>query len=158
MDEQRPQLPYRLLKIVLVVIFSAGCASVTPPSPRCTIENPPPSDGRIGLDHADRKHWAYFGQVRQRISANWVYPRTAGEQCIEGKSLIDFDIAKDGRLEYVHLTQSSGTTILDNAALVAVKLAQPFPPVPDSVSSSGLRLRAAFCYQIVHGGMDHTLQ
>ena len=150
MDEQRPQSPYLLLKIVLVVIFSAGCASVAPPPPRCTIEHPPPSDGRIGLDHSDRKHWAYFGQVRQRISANWVYPRTAGEQGIEGKA--------DGRLEYVHLTQSSSTTILDNAALVAVKLAQPFPPVPDSVSSSGLRLRAAFCYQIVHGGMDHTLQ
>jgi len=148
----------RLLGAVLVVMFATGCASVTPPPPRCIVENLPPSDGRIGLDLADRKYWAYFGQVRQRISAKWVYPRPAGGQGIEGKALIDFDIAKDGRLEYVQLTRSSGTTILDDAALVAVKLAQPFPPVPDSVSLGGLRVRAAFCYQIGKGVVDHTLQ
>jgi TonB family protein len=147
----------RLLGTVFVVMFAAGCVSATPPpSPPCKTENPP-SDGRIALDTSDLKYRAYFAQVRERINAKWVYPTSAGEQGIGGNALIDFDIAKDGHLEYIQLTRSSGTTILDNAALVAVKLAQPFPPVPDSVSPAGLRLRAAFCYiQPSKGVVDRT--
>jgi TonB family protein len=148
----------RLLGAVLVVTFATGCASVTPPPPRCIVENLPPSEGRIALDTPEPKYRAYFAQVRVRIKAKWVYPRPAGERGIEGNALIDFDIAKDGHLGYVKLTRSSGTTILDDAALVAVKLAQPFPAVPDSVNLGELRVRGAFCYQIVKGFVDQTLR
>ena len=48
---------------------------------------------------------------------------------------------EDGHLEHVQGERPSGTPILDEAALVAVKLAQPFPPVPDSMCKRTLGLR-----------------
>lgn len=51
-------------------------------------------------------------------------------------------------MTYVKLRRSSGSAILDDAALTALKLAQPFPPLPDGLASDTLRINGAFRYQI----------
>jgi len=112
----------------------------------------------IPLDTPEPKYQDYFNQVRDRIKANWVYPRPAGERGIEGELLIEFHIAKDGRLAYIELRHSSGTRILDDAALTAVKLAQPFPPVPDAIAKRTLAINGQFKYQIVSGFVNQFLR
>ncbi len=112
----------------------------------------------IPLDTPEPKFQDYFNKVRERIKANWVYPRQAGERNIEGELLIEFHIAKDGRLEYIELLDSSGTRILDDAALTAVKLAQPFPPVPDDIAKHTLAINGQFRYQIVSGLVNQFLR
>ena len=67
---------------------------------------------------------------------------------MEGDLLIEFRIAKDGRLDFIELRRSSGVTVLDDAALTAVKLAQPFPPVPDDIARRTLSINSTFRYQI----------
>jgi len=114
--------------------------------------------GPIPLDTPEPKFQDYFNKVRERIKANWVYPRQAGERNIEGELLIEFHIAKDGRLEYIELLDSSGTRILDDAALTAVKLAQPFPPVPDDIAKHTLAINGQFRYQIVSGLVNQFLR
>jgi protein TonB len=104
------------------------------------------------VDVAQPQHQAYFSTIRERIRSKWVYPRPAGERGIEGERLIEFYIAKDGRLELVELRHSSCAQILDDAALTAVKLAQPFPPVPDSLCKETLGFRGVFRYEITRGG------
>jgi TonB family protein len=47
-------------------------------------------------------------------------------------------------VKYVELRHSSGTQSLDDAALAAVKLSQPFPPVPDSLCKNTLGLTGWF--------------
>ena len=112
----------------------------------------------IPLDTPEPKYQDYFNKVRERIKANWVYPRQAGERNIEGELLIEFHIAKDGRLEFIELRDSSGTRILDDAALTAVKLAQPFPPVPDDIAKRTLAINGQFRYQIVSGLVNQFLR
>jgi periplasmic protein TonB len=112
----------------------------------------------VPLDTPEPKYQDYFNKVRERIKANWVYPRPAGERNIEGELLIEFHIAKDGRLEYIELRHSSGTQILDDAALTAVKLAQPFPPVPDDIAKRTLAINGQFRYQIVSGLVNQFLR
>ncbi|MGH7348697.1 MAG: energy transducer TonB, partial [Candidatus Rokuibacteriota bacterium] len=112
----------------------------------------------IPLDTQEPKYQDYFNQVRDRIKAKWVYPRPAGERGIEGQLLIEFHIAKDGRLSYIVLKDSSGTPILDDAAMTAVKLAQPFPPVPDDIAKSTLAINGQFRYQIVSGLVNQFLR
>lgn len=112
----------------------------------------------IPLDTPEPKYQDYFNKVRERIKANWVYPRQAGERNIEGELLIEFHIAKDGRLEYIELRDSSGTRILDDAAMTAVKLAQPFPPVPDDIAKRTLAINGQFRYQIVSGLVNQFLR
>jgi protein TonB len=112
----------------------------------------------IPLDTPEPKYQDYFNKIRERIKANWIYPRQAGDRGIEGELLIEFHIAKDGRLSYIELRHSSGTTILDDAALTAVKLAQPFPPVPDAIAKQTLAINGQFKYQIVSGLVNQFLR
>ncbi|MGH7397462.1 MAG: energy transducer TonB, partial [Candidatus Rokuibacteriota bacterium] len=112
----------------------------------------------IPLDTQEPKYQDYFNQVRERIKSKWTYPRQAGERGIEGDLLIEFHIAKDGRLAHIELRNSSGTPILDDAAMTAVKLAQPFPPVPDAIAKRTLAINGQFRYQIVSGLVNQFLR
>lgn len=107
----------------------------------------------IPLNTSDPRYTDYFDKIRRKIKANWVYPREAGERGIGGQLMIDFAISKNGYLEAIELRRSSGVPILDLYAMNAVKLAQPFPPVPDSVSKSVLPIKGIFTYQIVDAGL-----
>jgi TonB family protein len=103
----------------------------------------------IPLDTPEPKYQDYFNKIREKIRANWIYPREAGDRGIQGELLIEFHIAKDGRLESLMLRNSSGAEILDRFAMNAVRLAQPFPPVPDDIAKRALAINGLFRYQIV---------
>jgi TonB family protein len=112
----------------------------------------------IPLDTPEPKYQDYFNKVRERIKSKWVYPREAGERGIEGELVIEFHIAKDGRLEFIALRHSSGVSILDAYALNAVKFAEPFPPVPDELAKRTLAINGQFRYQIVSGFVNQFLR
>lgn len=107
----------------------------------------------IPLDTKDPKYHEYFEKVRQKIKANWGYPREAGERNIEGQLLIEFHIARDGHLSYLELVRSSGVKILDDYAMNAVRLAQPFPPVPEGLlAKHAVPISGLFVYRVVDAG------
>jgi protein TonB len=112
----------------------------------------------IPLDTPEPRFQDYMNKVREKIRANWIYPREAGDRNIEGQLLIEFHIAKDGKLEFIELRDSSGVRILDDYAMTAVKLAQPFPPVPDELAKATLPISAQFRYQIVSGLVNQLLR
>jgi TonB family protein len=103
----------------------------------------------VPLDTPEPRYQDYFNKIREKIRKHWTYPREAGDRGIEGDLLIEFHIAKDGRLTLVELRRSSGVEILDGAALTAVRLAQPYPPVPDDLAKQRLAINGLFRYQIV---------
>ncbi len=107
----------------------------------------------IPLDTPDPKYQDYFKVLRERIQANWTYPREAGDRGIGGALLIEFHIAKDGRLAYVEVRRSSGERILDEYAVNALKLAQPFPPVPDNIAKQVLAINGNFVYHIIENSL-----
>ena len=133
------------MRVLLAAALLTGCESARPVSVSAPPRDPrlaviplpaPPrvvKPGFIPLETADPKYQEYFKQLRQKILANWVYPWEAGSRGIEGDLEIEFVIAKNGHLQYIERSRSSGVTLLDNAALNAVKLTQPFPPVPDAL-------------------------
>jgi protein TonB len=87
-------------------------------------------------------------QVKQRIYANWDYPYEAQQRGLQGQLVIEFHIAKDGRLQFIELRNSSGQVILDNTALMAVKLAQMYPPLPDAMRREVLPVVGIFVYKL----------
>jgi TonB family protein len=103
----------------------------------------------IPLDTTEPRYQDYFNKIREKIRANWIYPREAGDRGLQGELLIEFHIAKDGRVEYLELRHSSGEEILDRFAMNAVRLAQPFPPVPDDIAKTVLAINGLFRYQII---------
>ena len=67
--------------------------------------------------------------VRHRIDAHKVYPPIAVRNGWEGRVLVEMRLEGDGSLTTVRLLEGSGYGVLDDATIVAVRRASPFPPV-----------------------------
>jgi TonB family protein len=105
----------------------------------------------VPLETNEPRFQAYFSKIREKIRATWTYPTAAGERGIQGEVVVEFRIAKDGRLESVQVRRSSGATILDDYSLRAVQTAAPFPPVPDDVTKETLTVESTFRYVLSSG-------
>ncbi len=75
-------------------------------------------------------------QIRSKIERSKYYPLSAKRQNIEGAPIVEFKIANNGSVEYVKLSQTSGSELLDNAAQETVKKAGPYPFYPSPISLS----------------------
>ena len=64
----------------------------------------------------------------------------------KGEVVIEFSIAKDGRMSGMKRVSSSGDDALDHAAWGAIVVATPLPPLPSEFTSDTLRIRAHFYY------------
>ena len=123
----------------------------------------------IPLDSADPKYNDYLERVRRMIKEKWGYP------CIKDVSTghcdyksarlkIVFGILRDGRVPTLAVTLESGYPIYDDYAANAIRLAQPFPPVPASLlaaaksGSTGVKIEAAFQYVLVESSLTNILR
>jgi periplasmic protein TonB len=116
----------------------------------------------IPLDSPDPKYNDYLEQVRRKIKANWGFPCVPdeGRRRCDYKTtqlVVEFGIAKDGRVPFVVVRNSSGFPIYDDYAVNAIKFSSPFPPVPDSVSRTGFPINATFRY-VVESSLTNLLR
>lgn len=86
--------------------------------------------------------------VRKRIESKKRYPRSAREMGLEGRSGVKLTILKDGSLENVEITESSGNELLDNAALESIRRAAPFPPIPESIERNKIDISVYIVFKI----------
>jgi protein TonB len=111
----------------------------------------PDGQAAIPLDTADPRYTEYFVELKKRIEANWVYPQEAARKGQSGHGLVGFVLRRDGSLREVEIVQSSGVTLLDRYLVNAIRLAAPFPPVPDRLGRDSLPVAMTFRY-ILDGG------
>ncbi|MEZ2146275.1 TonB family protein [Bradyrhizobium sp. DN5] len=98
-----------------------------------------PSDGRSTLAR-DSVRAAKGASVRSldeygrmlfaRLQIEKSYPRQAAHDKVEGTTELSFRISRWGLLAASSVKTSSGSAMLDEAALNTLKQAQPFPPLP----------------------------
>jgi len=72
----------------------------------------------------------YLRRIREAIIANRYYPRIARKMRRQGEVKVGFVILPDGRLDDLHVVQSSGYTLLDRAAITTIKRASHAFPKP----------------------------
>lgn len=144
--------------------------AVPPPTPRETIpeqsvvaERPLPSvkdllpsatwsasnarnDAPISLNTKDPVYVTYFNKLKQLIESQWEYPELALRYGLQGRLSLEFTIGANGELEQLRLVRSSGSQLLDEEALRAIKAAAPFPPIPPWIKPSPLFVSAAMEY------------
>ena len=124
-------------------------ALLAPPLPACPDRSASSEAEPVrSLEEEAAPFGGYFNAVRQRIKAHWIYPRSAGQRNVEGELALEFQINKAGGLDCAVVRRSSGTPILDQAAMDAVRLGAPYPPVPDQVARRTLTINGEFRYQI----------
>lgn len=88
----------------------------------------------VGLDNPDFTYSYYVDQMLAMIGSNWARPPVAQRvECV-----VHFRIARDGVVSDLRLVESSGDRAFDDAAMRAVELAAPLPPLPASFNSESL--------------------
>ncbi|HME72476.1 MAG TPA: TonB family protein [Myxococcota bacterium] len=77
---------------------------------------------------------ARLEEIRRRIQGNLAYPPLARWHDVAGAAVVEFEVTDEGRTRGVRLAQSSGTTLLDNAAEHAVTSVTGLPVVHGRLS------------------------
>jgi len=83
----------------------------------------------------------YLAHLVARVSSRWSKP-SAG--LAPKPAIIFFEIGRSGRLSDIRLEDPSGVAMFDRAALRAVELSNPVPPLPPSVRGAVLRVHFRF--------------
>ena len=84
---------------------------------------------------ASTQEYAYAGYLRAWVDrvervGNLNYPDEARRRRLAGTLVISVAIRRDGTVERAEIIQSSGTRLLDDAALRIARLAEPYPALP----------------------------
>jgi TonB family protein len=89
----------------------------------------------------------YLTRVLAMVRLNWlaVVPESArlGRR---GRVVLQFIIARDGRVPKLVIATPSGTEALDRAAVTGVSASLPFPPLPADFKGDQVRLQFSFVY------------
>ncbi len=89
----------------------------------------------------------YTAQIRARLLARLTYPEAARGGQDQGRPVVRFVIARSGAVSGIGLVSSSGSGVLDAAALALVRQAGPFPALPPDFSPSTLSLTIPVHYR-----------
>lgn len=85
---------------------------------------------------------------------NLNYPDEARQRRLGGQVVITVGVRRDGSVESSRILRSSGTPLLDAAALRVVELAQPFPPLPRTSDDIDI-LQVTRTWVFLPGGQLH---
>ena len=102
------------------------------------------------LNAPEIQYISYFASIKRKIELVWQYPYEAAAAGIQGELTLDFVIARSGTVNSVDLIRGSGSKILDDEAIQAIRKAAPFDPIPAQYKIPSLQIRGRFVY--VHGG------
>lgn len=91
----------------------------------------------------------YLNLVRQEIDKHKRYPLLAKRRSLKGSVRLKFVILRNGRAKDIQVVQSSGYNILNEAALEAVKKANPFPPFPEEMEESLLIIEVPVNFELI---------
>lgn len=99
------------------------------------LDNIPQPISNISLGKKFPYQW-YINNIRTRVESNWK-PSISNEEL---SIVLVFSILANGNISEVSINKSSGTAMLDNLAVRAVKLAAPFGKLPLAYSGNKLEL------------------
>lgn len=102
----------------------------------------------IDLGSLDIKYVTYLAKIKSKILQIWKYPAKAYEKNEEGNVVVKMSVDADGSLAGATLTSSSGYAELDDGAMIVVRAAAPFEPLPGIYDLSRLNIVASFHYKI----------
>jgi TonB family protein len=93
--------------------------------------------------HYDIRPWAE--KVVSLIQAKWILPQMASMPENKNVALL-LRVDRDGQLLTIEINSSTSSDLLDQAAITAVKLSAPFPPLPADFPGKSLEFFLVFTY------------
>ena len=94
-----------------------------------------PKRKNIGARTEEYRFAQYVESWRLKVErvGNLNYPEEARQKKLYGSLRITVNILADGNLESAEIDRSSGSRILDEAALRIIKMAAPYSPLPENI-------------------------
>lgn len=86
------------------------------------------------------KRLAYLGQVRKTLERHKVNPRSG----VVGTVLLRFTVGAQGEIISSSILRSSGSKLLDDAAMASLERAAPFPPLPQEIAHGSIEVQVPF--------------
>lgn len=83
---------------------------------------------------------AYLGRLRSHLERKKVNPGSR----LRGIVVVKFMLDPSGRVLSKRITASSGSQLLDNAALASLERASPFPPFPNGLTQEPIEISVPF--------------
>jgi protein TonB len=80
----------------------------------------------------------YLWEVVRRLRG---YRYHANVAMVEGMTVVQIVIARDGRLIDAHVVRSSGQTAMDQGVLAGIRQGSPYTPLPASISGASATFR-----------------
>ena len=74
-----------------------------------------------------------LAKIRTKIERAKFYPAEARSQKLSGKPKVEFEIATTGEIKAAKIVVSSGSAILDKAAIDTIYRAKPLPYFPEPI-------------------------
>lgn len=87
---------------------------------------------------------AYRGQLYQHLLTKKVNPRSREV----GTVVVRFTVGPAGELLSREIAESSGSKMLDDAAVASIDRAAPFPPMPDEVATGPMIVSVPFKFSV----------
>lgn len=129
-------------------ITPAPIISVNPSHPGTAVQSVkvPPQPGNA---HADvKQEQAYLAILKEMIERSKEYPLMARRGGMEGTVRIRCALGRNGDLQDAAVIKPSGYTILDKAALRAVRSAGRFPRVPSEIRGEAFSFVAPITFRL----------
>ena len=101
--------------------------------------------GAVAVDSRDFEFTYYLMLIRAKVAQGWAPPAglAAGRPV---RAVVYFRVARNGGVSAVRLESGSGFDFFDRAALRAVTLSDPLPPLPLGFPGSDLGIHFGFEY------------
>ncbi len=78
----------------------------------------------------------YKGKVRSKVQRHFKYPKSADRAGVKGTVTVSFVVSASGGVSGVRIVKGSGSPVLDEAAMNAVRRAEPLPKIPEGANRS----------------------
>lgn len=101
---------------------------------------------RVPLETKEPQYVSYFNSIKRSIDANWKYPELALRYGLQGRLIVEFEISENGQLDGLRVIRSSGSSLLDEEAVRAIRSAAPFAPIPRWIEQKPLAITARMEY------------
>jgi protein TonB len=129
-----------------------------PQEDRATLEihDDDPRQLVVSADTREARVATYLDNWKRRIEAvgKEYFPQVPGLDEVDGSPTLEVAISATGELEEVVIRRSSGSAVLDEAALDILRRASPFDPFPAEIRDDYDTLR--FAYKWLFGGQVST--
>lgn len=84
---------------------------------------------------------AFLAELQQTIAAHRFYPPAARAHQIRGRVSVAFVLMADGAIAHTEVRESSGHSILDEAALETLRRVERFKPIPAALGKNNWHIR-----------------